>query len=90
MQRALERLEASEHGRWLYKVNMIMQDLWETVARGADDALSGLSVLINRISLDIQESMDCNLWRRYYFTHGIQHFFGKADWDTNSDPIVCR
>jgi hypothetical protein len=54
MQRALERLEASEHSRRLNKINMVMQDLRETVARGPDNTLSGFSVLVNIISLDSQ------------------------------------
>lgn len=54
MQRALERLKASEHGCRLYKINMVMQDLRETVARGPNDTLSGFSVLVNIISLNSQ------------------------------------
>jgi hypothetical protein len=54
VQRALERLEPSEHRRRLYKINMVMQDLWETVARGPDNALSAFNVLVNMVSLDIQ------------------------------------
>ena len=54
MQRAPERLEASEHGRRLYKINMVMQDLRETVARGPNDTLSGFSMLVDIISLNSQ------------------------------------
>lgn len=49
---ALERLETSEHGCRLNKINMMVQNVRETVARGPDDALSGLIVLVNIVSLD--------------------------------------
>jgi len=64
VQRALERLEPSEHRRRLYKIHMLMQDFWETVARGPDNALSAFNVLVNMISLDIQQSVGRNLWRQ--------------------------
>jgi hypothetical protein len=53
VQRALERLETSEHGSRLNKIDVVMQDLRETIARGSDDAFSSLSMLVNMIILRI-------------------------------------
>jgi hypothetical protein len=51
--RTPERLETSEHGRRLNKINVRVQDIRETVARGPNNALSGVSVLVDIVSLDI-------------------------------------
>jgi hypothetical protein len=53
VQRTLERLEASEHGSGLYKVDVVVQDLRKTVARGSDDALSSLNMPVHMIILGI-------------------------------------
>jgi hypothetical protein len=52
MQCALKRLESSEHSRRLNKVNMMVQDVRETIARCPDDALAGLSMVVNMVCLD--------------------------------------
>jgi hypothetical protein len=53
VQRTLERLEASEHGSGLNKIDVVVQGLRKTVARGPDDALSSLDMLVNMIILGI-------------------------------------
>ena len=54
MQCALESFEASKHGRRLNEVDMFVQNLRETVACCPDDALSGLTILVNMVRLDSQ------------------------------------